>query len=92
MPDCLTDEQRRRLQAIDRDEPDRVLSFIVSLQPSADWNDIAAAGMAVTQYIPPARLLLGTMTAAQALAIARRPDVALVELDTGGVYPLGEPR
>jgi hypothetical protein len=91
MAETLTATLRRRLESLDREDPDGRLQFIVTLRPNASPARVASEGMTIDQRIPEPPLLLGTMTPKQALAVARLDTVVRVEEDTGGVRALSTP-
>ena len=91
MADTLAASLRQRLESLDREDPEKRLQFIVTLQPNASSARVASEGMTIDQRIPEPPLLLGSMTPKQALAVARLDTVARVEEDTGGVHALDTP-
>lgn len=88
MAEKLTPDLRRRLEAQSKDDAGRRLSFIVTLRPGAGSASVVKEGMEIEQTIDDPPLLMGTMTADQALAVARLDNVALVEQDERGVHAI----
>lgn len=91
MTKSLSADLYQRLEAYRRDDPNARLQFVVTLRPGAGVASVAGAGMRVDQQIAEPPLLLGTMTAKQALAVAQLDDVVRVELDEGGMHALEDP-
>jgi hypothetical protein len=92
MADNLKLDLRRRLEALSKDNPDRRLTFIVTLRPGANSASVAIEGMQIEQRIDEPPLLIGTMTPTQALAVARLDNVALIEQDERGVHAIDTSR
>jgi hypothetical protein len=91
MAEKLDSDLRRRLEELSRKDPDGRLQFIVTLRPGASAANVATEGMKIEQQIADPPLVMGTMTAGQALKVARLDAVALVEHDAGGVHTLRSP-
>jgi hypothetical protein len=92
MADKLKHDLRRRLEALSKDDPNTHLTFIVTLRAGANSASVAKEGMQIEQRIDEPPLLIGTMTPAQALAVARLDNVALVEQDERGVHAIDASR
>ncbi|NJM43389.1 MAG: hypothetical protein HC858_04405 [Brachymonas sp.] len=85
------DLRRRAWKSLSREHPGERLAFIVTLRAGAQSSSIEQAGMQIEHRIDDPPLLMGTMTAGQALAVARLDGVALVEEDERGVHAIDSP-
>jgi hypothetical protein len=92
MADKLKLDLRRRLEALSKDDPNTRLAFIVTLRAGTNSASVAKEGMQIEQRIDEPPLLIGTMTPAQALAVAGLDNVALVEHDERGVHAIDASR
>ena len=92
MADKLKLDLRRRLESLSKDDPNTRLAFIVTLRAGANSASVAKEGMQIDQRIDEPPLLIGTMTPAQALAVAGLDNVALVEHDERGVHAIDASR
>ncbi len=79
MTDRMTPQLARLLTTLAQRKPAHLLPFIVTLAPGARAAEVVP--FTPTQTVDIIRMVAGEMTAGQALALARDPQVESVEFD-----------
>jgi hypothetical protein len=84
----ISADLEERCARLEASEPLAKLSVIVTLRDGSQTSGLSVEGFEVAHAIENAPILTGAATAAGVRAIARRPDVVMVEYDDGQMHAL----